>query len=84
MALNVETRPAVPGLLEAATPELLGLGLKDRWGGGGPGQDRRGAEGSGPPCWTPPRRLALPAPSTGQADHRLSRPKLEEGGVRPS
>lgn len=47
VAQNMETRPAVPGLLEAATPELLGLGLKDRWGGGGPGQDRLGAEGSG-------------------------------------
>lgn len=47
-------------------PRTSGLGgLKDRWGGGGPGQDRL-AEGSwlhaGLRLWG----LALPAPSTGR------------------
>lgn len=67
-AQNVKIKPTILGPLEAATPVLLGLGLKDRWGGRDPGQDRPRAEGSGPPCWTPPQGLALAslwAPLTG-------------------
>ena len=55
----MKIKPTILGPLEAATPVLLGLGLKDRWGGRDPGQDRPRAEGSGPPCWTPPQGLAL-------------------------
>ena len=67
-AQNVKIKLTIPGPLEAATPVLLGLGLKDRWGGRDPGQDRPRAEGSGPPRWTPPQGLALAslrAPLTG-------------------